>query len=106
MQLQGNNIDEAIALLLKSTKYSNNGEEQRNKAFLQLADLSLAKKNYRQAYNFYDSLKLDDPSLKNVDEIKAKKTSLGLIAGNLEIIERQDSLQRIAAITKATGIER
>ncbi|HQX96220.1 MAG: hypothetical protein KA968_03195 [Chitinophagaceae bacterium] len=98
MQLQGNNIDEAIALLLKSTKYSNNGEEQRNKAFLQLADLSLAKKNYRQAYNFYDSLKLDDPSLKNVDEIKAKKTSLGLIAGNLEIIERQDSLQRIAAM--------
>ncbi len=83
MQLQGNNIDEAMALLLKSTRYANNGIEQRNKAFLQLADLSLAKKNYRQAYNFYDSLKMDDPTLKNVEEITAKKKSLGLIAGNL-----------------------
>ena len=98
MQLQGNNIDEAMALLLKSTRYANNGIEQRNKAFLQLADLSLAKKNYRQAYNFYDSLKMDDPTLKNVEEITAKKKSLGLIAGNLEIIERQDSLQHIAAM--------
>ncbi len=98
MQLQGNNIDEAMVLLLKSTKYSNNGEEQRNKAFLKLADLSLAKKDYRQAYNFYDSLHLDDPTLKNVEEITAKKKSLGLIASNLEIIERQDSLQHIAAM--------
>ena len=98
MQLQGNNIDEAMTLLLKSTRYANNGIEQRNKAFLQLADLSLAKKNYRQAYNFYDSLKMDDPTLKNVEEITAKKKSLGLIAGNLEIIERQDSLQHVAAM--------
>ncbi|MEO5947405.1 MAG: hypothetical protein ABIP79_11365 [Chitinophagaceae bacterium] len=100
MQLQGNNINEAMALLLTSTKYSNNGEEQRNKAFLQLADLSLAKKDYRQAYNFYDSLHLNDPTLKNVEEITAKKKSLGIIASNMEIIERQDSLQYIAAMSE------
>ncbi len=98
MQLQGNNIDAAIALLLKSTKYANNGVEQKNKAFLQLAQLSLARKEYRNAYNFYDSLSLDDPTLKNIEEIKEKKNSLGIIASNLEIIERQDSLQRIAAM--------
>lgn len=98
MQLQGNNIDGAIALLLKSTKYANNGVEQKNKAFLQLAQLSLARKEYRKAYNFYDSLKLDDPTLKNIEDIKEKKNSLGIIASNIEIIERQDSLQRIAAM--------
>ncbi len=98
MQLQGSNVDEAMALLLKSTKFNSNGEEQRNKAFLQLAELSLARREYRQAYNFYDSIRLDDRSLKNVDEIRDKKTSLGIIASSLEIIERQDSLQRIAAM--------
>ncbi len=98
MQLQGNNAEGAIALLLKSTQYSSNGIEQKNKAFLQLADLSLARKEYRQAFNFYDSITLTDPSLTNVEEIKDKKTSLGIIATSLEIIERQDSLQRIAAM--------
>ena len=98
MQLQGENIDAAMALLLKSTKYSNNGNEQRNKAFLQLADLSLARKDYRKAYNFYDSIRLEDPALKNPDQIKDKKKSLGIIASNIEIIERQDSLQYIASL--------
>lgn len=98
MHLQGNNIEEAMALLLKSTKYSNNGEEQRNKAFLQLATLSYNRKEYRQAYNFYDSMRLEDPTIKNVDEIRDRKKSLGIIASSLEIIERQDSLQRLAAM--------
>jgi outer membrane protein assembly factor BamD (BamD/ComL family) len=98
MQLEGNNIDEAIKLLQKSTQYTNNNPSQRNKAFLQLAELSFSRKDYRQSYNFYDSLRLDDPSLKDPEAIKARKTTLGKLASNIEIAERQDSLQRIAAL--------
>ncbi|HEX4876866.1 MAG TPA: tetratricopeptide repeat protein [Chitinophagaceae bacterium] len=98
MQLQGNNIEEAMALLLKSTQFFSNSNELRNKAFLQLAELSFAQKKYRQAYNFYDSIQLSDPKLKDPDAIKSRKESLGIIAANYEIIERQDSLQRIAAM--------
>ncbi len=98
MQLEGNNIDEAIKLLQKSTQYTSNNAAQRNKAFLQLAELSFVKKEYRQAYNFYDSLRLDDPTLKDVETITARKTMLGNLATNFEIAERQDSLQRIAAL--------
>jgi outer membrane protein assembly factor BamD (BamD/ComL family) len=60
--------------------------------------LSFAKPDYRQAYNFYDSLRLDDPTLKDVDAIQARKTMLGNLATNFEIAARQDSLQRIAGL--------
>ncbi len=96
MQLERNNIDGALPLLLKSTEYSSNNLEQRNKAFLQLAELTFAKRLYRQSYNFYDSIRLDDPSLKDVEGITNRKEILSRITANLETIERQDSLQRIA----------
>ncbi len=67
---------------------------------MQLAELSFAKKQYRPAYNFYDSLRLDDPSLKNVEALTARKEMLGKLATSFEIIERQDSLQRIAAAAR------
>jgi|CXWL01.1.fsa_nt_gi predicted negative regulator of RcsB-dependent stress response/TolA-binding protein len=98
MQLQGNNIDEALKLLQKSTQFTSNDPALRNKAFLQLAELSFARQQYRQAYNYYDSLRLDDPALKDPEAIKARKKTLGNLATNFEIAERQDSLQRIAAM--------
>jgi outer membrane protein assembly factor BamD (BamD/ComL family) len=98
MWLEGNNVEEAMKLLLKSTQYTSNDPAQRNKTFLKLAELSFSKELYRQAYNFYDSVKLDDPALKDVEAIKTKKEMLGRLATNFEIAERQDSLQRIAGL--------
>ncbi|MEP6700136.1 MAG: hypothetical protein ABJA85_02425 [Bacteroidota bacterium] len=96
MQLEGKNIEAAMPLLLKSTQFASNNPAQRNRTFLQLAELSFARQQYRQAYNYYDSLNLNDPSIKNPQEITIRKNSLGILATNIEIIERQDSLQRIA----------
>ncbi len=98
MELEANDVDGALTLLLKSTQYSSNNPAQRNKVFLQLAELSFSKQQYRQAYNFYDSLDIGDPTLKDPDGITARKNSLGILAANMEIIARQDSLQRIAAM--------
>jgi len=98
MQLDVKNYDEAIALLKKSTEYASNNPAQRNKAFLQLAELTFSRQLYRQSYNFYDSLNLADSSITNPEEITARKKSLGILATNMEILERQDSLQRIAAM--------
>ncbi len=100
MQLEGKNYDEAIALLLKSTQFASNNAAQRNKAFLELAELTYARQKYRQSYNFYDSLKMDDASIENPEEIIARKKSLQILASSMEIIERQDSLQRIAALSE------
>ncbi len=98
MELERNNIEGALSLLLKSTRYNSNNLSHRNKVFLQLADLSFAKKEYRLSYNYYDSLRMDDPALKNPQEILDRKEMLGRIANAIEIIEMQDSLQRIAAM--------
>lgn len=96
MELERKNTDGAYALLLKSTKYASNNPVQRNKAFLQLAELAYGKRQYRQAYNFYDSLQLNDPALNDAQAITARKEILKQVAENIEITERQDSLQRIA----------
>lgn len=98
MELERNNIDGALALLAKSTQAGGTNLSHRNKAFLQLAELSFARREYRNAYNFYDSLQMNDPLLPNKDELLARKESLGKLATQMEIIERQDSLQRIAAM--------
>jgi lipopolysaccharide biosynthesis regulator YciM len=98
MELERNNIGGAQQLLLKATKYDNGNVGLRNKAYLKLAELALANKDYRQAYNFYDSLRLNDPELKDIEAITKKKEMLGKIAMQTEIWERRDSLQRIAAM--------
>lgn len=98
VELARNNIDGALPLLLKSTKYTANNPAQRNTAFLQLAELSFIKRQYRQSYNFYDSLQIGDPSIKDPEAIAARKEILAKLANSSEIIERQDSLQHLAAM--------
>ncbi|MBK6827901.1 MAG: hypothetical protein IPG86_14040 [Chitinophagaceae bacterium] len=98
MMLDAGNVDAAISMLKKSTQYPGNDPAQRNKAFLQLAELSFAKKLYRQSYNYYDSINIADPTLKDTALIGSRKRSLGIIATNAEVVYRQDSLQRIASL--------
>jgi tetratricopeptide (TPR) repeat protein len=98
MQLERNNFDGAVALLQKGAEHSSGNISHRNKIFLQLAELAYKQRNYRQAYNFYDSLQLSDPMLEDPDAITIRKEMLGRLALNAEIIERQDSLQRIVAM--------
>lgn len=98
MQLEGNNIDAALPLLLKSTKYTSNDPSQRNKAFLEVASIYYSRKEYRKAAAFFDSLNFSDPSLKNPEELKSRQVILNKLASNLEVIDRQDSLLRIASM--------
>lgn len=98
MELERNNPDATYALLLKSSKYISGNPAQRNKTFLQLADLAFARKEYKLAFGFYDSLDLRDPSLAHAGDIADKKEMLGKLALAMETIERQDSLQRVAAM--------
>ncbi len=98
MQLERDNPDGAMPLLLKSTQYSSNNPANRNKAFLQLAELSFDKKLYRSSLNYYDSMRMDDPTLKDPEAIEQRKEMLSWLVQNLEVIARQDSLQRIVAM--------
>ncbi len=98
MELERNNVDAAIPLLVKSTQVPGNNVSQRNKAFLQLAQLQFARKKYRPSYNYYDSIRENDPKLTALEEVKQRKTALRKVVQNMDILDRQDSLLRIAAL--------
>jgi tetratricopeptide (TPR) repeat protein len=98
MEMERNNTDAAVTLLLKSTFYNSGNYALRNKAYLQLGEIALSKRKYRQAHNYYDSLQMSDPSLPEPDKIVKEKELLDNIAANIETIQRQDSLQHLAAL--------
>lgn len=98
MDLSGNNQDRALRSLLLSTQASSHSVSQRNKAFLQLAELLYTKGNYEQSYRYYDSIKLTDKFLQDPRGIQDRKKALSLLVSNMQIVQRQDSLQRIAAL--------
>ncbi|HEY2721546.1 MAG TPA: tetratricopeptide repeat protein [Chitinophagaceae bacterium] len=98
MEIDRHDPAAARELLLKSAKYNNGNIAQRNKTYLKLGELAFNAKDYRNAANFYDSLILSDPSLKDINTINKKKEVLNKLAFQTEILDRQDSLQRIAAL--------
>ncbi len=100
IELERNNKPGAKAFLLKCV-HSAEGEgsgSQRNKAFLQLANLSFEDKKYRAAKSYYDSVNTVDQSLGDMSWLHDRKIALANIVSELQVIDRQDSLQRIAGL--------
>lgn len=91
----------AIAFYKSSAHFNQNDIALKNKAFLTLADISYERHNYKDSYAYYDSLKTGDTTLHNLDKIKEKKVALSKIIKEINIIEREDSLQLIAAMPTA-----
>ncbi len=91
-------LSEALSFYKASTVYNENNLSLKNKAFLNLAEINYQMKNYKQSYNFYDSLQAGDTTLKNFADIQSRKNALAQIVRNLNVIDREDSLQLIAAM--------
>ena len=91
----------AEAYYKKSVKYNQNNISYKNRAFLTLAEINFKQKNYRLAQAFYDSLQTSDTSLANLDQIQDRKKALTKLVAQITIIEREDSLQKIAAMSPA-----
>ncbi|MFY8006871.1 MAG: tetratricopeptide repeat protein [Sediminibacterium sp.] len=99
LQIKQKNWPGAIELLQKSIAASNQNDQQRDKSFLQLADLHYLRKNYGQALACYDSLRLPIPDPVDAKRVADRKPALKIIAANQEIIETEDSLQMLAGMT-------
>lgn len=93
---------QALGYFKKSLKYNESNIAYRNKAFLQMADIAYKRKEYRSAAALYDSLQLGDTTLADrLAQIETRKAALTKIADAITNIEREDSLQRIAAMEPA-----
>lgn len=101
MEMERNNPVAAQQYLLKGARYSTNNSVSHNRSFLQLGDISFAEKKYEAAASYYDSIQTADLLPADAERITQRKQALTKIVPNLAKINRQDSLQRIAAMPEA-----
>lgn len=100
MELERKNIPGAQALLLKATQYGQENPDQRNRSFLQLADLAFQQKDYQSSKRFYDSVTTGSAQT-DLALMNQRKESLDFLVSPAGVIYRQDSLQRLAAMPEA-----
>ncbi len=88
-----------ITLFEKSLKYNENNAAFKNKAHLELGKIAYNQRQYKSAADHYDSLDLAEPALAfDSASIADRKSTLRKIAQELAVIEKQDSVQMIAAM--------
>jgi tetratricopeptide (TPR) repeat protein len=106
IELERHNVQGAKEMLLRSTKASsaNLNPAQRSKSFLLLGDLYYDEKEYHEAKNFYDSVNNNDPGVPDPVALDNRKMVLSMIVTQLDVIHRQDSLQKIAAMPEAQRV--
>lgn len=92
----------AVLYYNKSLQYNENNIAFKNKAFLKLADIAYDRKQFKLSFAMYDSLQSGDTSLNDrLSQIQERRNSLSKIVQKIVIIEREDSLQKIAAMPVA-----
>ncbi len=83
--------------LHKSVKASTTNKIQKAISYLALGNLAFDYENYRAAKKFYDSTIVALPlKYRGRDSIVAKKNNLDKLVRDLNVIDREDSLQKIA----------
>lgn len=100
LSLQKPDTNTALIYFNKSLKYNESNINYRNRAYLRLGDIAYDRKQYRLAAAMYDSLQSGSDSVfdKRIALIQERKNSLNKIAEAISNIEREDSLQLIAAM--------
>lgn len=90
----------AVGLYKKSLLFNENNIIYKNKALLQLAEIAYNRKEYKDAASRYDSLQSGDSTLKKdqLDFIQDRRAALSKIVEKITVIEREDSLQRVAGM--------
>ena len=102
LALQVPDSSAAAGFFTRSLQYNETNLSYKNKAFLQLADIAYSRRQYRMAFAFYDSLQSGDTSLSDrLASIQERRNGLSKIVEKIVIIEREDSLQVIAAMPPA-----
>lgn len=97
--LQKPDTSAAIFYYNKSLKYNEANLSFKNKAFLKLADIAYNQKQFKIAYSLYDSLQMSDTTMsERLTEVMERKNGLSKIVEKIIIIDREDSLQKIAAM--------
>lgn len=100
ISLRDGDTTETVNLLTKSVAKSSSNNYQKAISALDLADLYFAQKKYRPAQAYYDStMQFLPKDFSNYKEIRIKTETLTDLVNNLTIVEREDSLQKLAKMS-------
>ena len=100
LSMKDENIEEAIHFFRLSTSAQSINQNQKGRSYLALANYFYNKSDYLEAANFYDSsMYFLNEKYPDYQAVRAKSQSLNVLASNLRIIQTEDSLQMVAAMT-------
>ena len=100
IEMERNHRSAAIAYFKKSLLHGSTGT-LRDRTFLKLGWLAIDAKTYKLAKNSYDSINMADLEIADsIQIVQDRRKALNRIVPLMLTIERQDSLQRIAAMTE------
>jgi hypothetical protein len=99
VELERNNPAGAEKWLKKSIEASSNNPKQKSESFLLLADLNYNTRAYVAASGYYDSTDVNVlTNIKDKKRVIERRPALKIISNNIQKIDLQDSLQRIAKL--------
>jgi hypothetical protein len=102
LEMQKPDTTKGITNYSKSAKYNLENIPYRNKSYFQLADISYNQHRYKDAHSFYDSLDLTEKHFEFDSAATAERRHvLATLVEKIDAIDREDSLQRIAAMPEA-----
>lgn len=94
--------NESLAILNYKLSIKNSTQNPKQKAlsYLKLGEINFEQTNYTASEAYYDSTMLSLPKdYKDYDAISRRKQTLATLVGYIRIIQREDSLQRIAKMS-------
>ncbi len=96
-----NNIDKALEYYKLSAEKSVANTSQKAVACLAIADIYFSRPEYRNAQMYYDStLYFIDSDYPDIEKLTEKSKTLTKLITNLDIIDREDSLQMVAGMSE------
>ncbi|RYD82911.1 MAG: tetratricopeptide repeat protein, partial [Sphingobacteriales bacterium] len=99
-ELKYNNKDKAIDYLKQSVAASQQNRNQKALSYLMLADVYFSLPNYPNSKAYYDSAaNFIDKSYPGYERFKSRQETLSQLIGNLIIIQREDSLQKLSVMS-------
>ncbi len=92
-----NNVEEAMNNFKLSVQKSAGNNDQKAISYLSIADIYFSKLNYKPSQAYYDScITLLDGKHPDYDKIFTKASNLSELVENLNIVEHEDSIQKVA----------
>ncbi len=102
LAMKEGNEKEALEFYRKSVSSSTINQNQKGRSYLALAEYYYNKNDLLKAGRYYDSTVIFlDQDVSEYPALKSKSENLNTVVSQLNIIEKEDSLQRIAAMSES-----